>query len=127
LPDQPFTTAAGIEPLVDTICSKLGQMLPQHGNVLIVGVDSLALSQSDLNAMMLRMQQRAERRDSTFWQRYRFRDRADFFRHYQRLSEVLVRASQVQTEGSVLAWVNPQAKHPLPGRVRTALYRSHSM
>jgi hypothetical protein len=127
LPDQPFTTAAGIEPLADTICSKLGQMLPQHSNVLIVGVDSLHLTQSELQAAMLRIQQRAERSDATFWQRYRFQDRADFFRQFQRLSEVLVRGMQLQADAPVVAWINPQAKNPLPGKVRTVFHRSQSV
>jgi hypothetical protein len=125
-PDQPFTTATGVEPLADTVCSKLGQLLSGHANVLIVGVDSLIMTHSDLQAAMLRMQQRAER-DNSFWQRYHLRDRADFFRHYQRLSEILVRGSQLQTDGSAVAWINPQAKESLPGRVRTVLYRSHSV
>jgi hypothetical protein len=127
LPDQPFTTATGVEPLAEAIFSKLGQLLPQQGNVLIVGVDSLHMTQSDLQAAMLRIQQRAERSDPVFWQRYRFRDRSDFFRHYQRLSEVLVRESQQLSDGSTVAWVNLQAKDPLPGKVRTSLYRSHSV
>ena len=114
------------ERLADAICSKLGQLLHQRSNVLIVGVDTLRWSQNDLQALMLRIQQRAESRESTLWQRYGFRERADFFRHYQRLSEVLVRGSQVQTEQPLIAWVNPQAKHPLPSKVRTALYRSQT-
>src|SRR5262245_29015577 len=56
------------ERLADTVCSKLGQLLSQRSNVLIVGVDTLSLTQSDLNTAMLRVQQRAERDDSTFWQ-----------------------------------------------------------
>ncbi len=127
LPDQPFTTATGVEPLAETIYSKLGQLLAGHSNVLIVGVDSLHLTQSDLQAVMLRIQQRAERSDPAFWTRYRLRDRADFFRHYQRLSEVLVRGTDTGADGSAVAWVNPQAKDSLPGKVRAALYRSHSV
>ena len=127
LPDQPFTTATGVEPLADTICSKLGQLISQHSNILLVGVDSLHLSQGDLQAAMLRIQQRVERGDSSFWQRYRFRDRADFFSHYQRLSEVLVRGLQQQADGSAVAWINPQARHPLPGRVRTVFHRSQAV
>lgn len=115
------------ERLADAICSKLGQFLPKRGNVLIVGVDSSSLTQSDLQAAMLRIKQRAEGDDSAFWQRYRFRDRADFFRHYQRLNEVLMRGSRLQAGEPVSVWVNPQAKHPLPGKVRTALYRSHTV
>lgn len=124
-PEQPIPAKG--EPLADAICSKLGQLLPRQSNILILGIDSPRLTQSALHAAMLRIQQRAEQSDPAFRQRYRFRDRADFFRHYQRLSEVLVRGSQLQADDPVVAWVNPQAKHPLPGRVRAVLYRSHTV
>jgi hypothetical protein len=120
------TSLPEFERLADAICSKFGQLLPQHSNVLIVGVDALRLTERDLQTMMLRTQQRAERNDAAFWERYGFRDRADFFRHYQRLSEILVRGSQWQKDEPMLAWINPQAKLPLPGKVRTALYHSHA-
>lgn len=113
------------ERLADAICSKLGQLLLQRSNVLIIGVEVPLLSQKDLQELMLRIQQRAEARDSVLWQRYGFRDRADLIRHYQRLSEVLLRGFESRAEQPVLAWVNPQARHPLPARVRTALHRSH--
>lgn len=113
------------ERLADAICSKLGQLRPGLGNVLIVGVDSLSLTQSDLKSMMRQLQQRAERNDSTLLQRYRFRERTDFFNQYQRLSEVIVRGSQLHASEPMAVWVNPQGKYPLPGRVRTVLYRSH--
>ena len=111
----------------DGVCSKLGQLSPQSANVIILGVDAPRPPQSDLQAAMLRAQQRAERSDSAFWQRYRFRDRSDFFRHYQRLSEVIMRESQGEAHQSAVAWINPQARYPLPGKVRTALYRSHNV
>jgi hypothetical protein len=114
------------EYLADTVCSKLGQMLPKCSNILIICMDALNLTQSELQTTMLRLQQRAESNDSTYWQRYGFRDRADFFRHYYRLSEILVRGSQLQVDESIAIWVNPQAKHPLPGKVRTAIYRGHT-
>jgi hypothetical protein len=113
------------ERLADTVCNKLGQLLPQRSNVLIVGVDALGLTQNDLHAAMLRVQQRAEQNDSTFWQQYGFQDRADFLRNYYRLSEVVVRGSQLQADKPVV-WVNSQAKHPLPSKVRTVLYHSHT-
>lgn len=114
------------ERLAETICSKLGQLLPQCSNVLIIGMDAPRLTQSELYAMMLRIQQRAERNDSAVWQRHRFKDRADFFRHYRRLSEVLVRGLSLQADDPVIVWVNPQARQPLPPKVQTALYRSHT-
>jgi hypothetical protein len=115
------------ERLADSICSKLGQLLPQHSNVLLVGVEALPLTPNDLRATMLHIQQRAERDDSSFLKRYRFRDRADFFHHHQRLSEILVRWPHKQTDEPLGVWVNPQAKHPLPAKVRTALYHSQAV
>lgn len=108
--------------LADTICSKLGQLLPQQSNVLIIGMDTPPPAAKDIQAVMLRLQQRAERNDPALLQRCRFRDRAGFFRQYQRLSEILARGSN----GPSIAWVNPQAKFPLPGKVRTVLHRSQT-
>lgn len=124
---QVGTLAPESDPLTDAICSKLGQLLPQQSNVLIIGVPVLFLTPKELHAMMLRLQQRAERNDPTFWQRYRFRDRADFFNHYQLLSEVILREAQLEADKPIVPWVNPQGKYPLPSKVRTALYRSHSI
>lgn len=123
--DQTYSLVG--ERVADTMCSKFRQLLSQRANVLIISIDNPIPTQSDLHATMLRVKQRAERNDSTLSQRYRFRDRADFFRHYQRLSEILVRGSQLHTDQPVIAWINPQAKHPLPSKVRTALYRSHTV
>jgi hypothetical protein len=127
MPSSENGVQAEEERLSDAICSKLGQLLPQRSSVLIVGVDAPPLRQNDLQGIMLRIQQRAEAKDSALWQRYGFRERADFFRHYQRLSEVLVRGSGLQADLPLRVWVNPQAKHPLPSKVRTAIYRSHSI
>ena len=114
------------ERLVDMVCGKLGQLPPQHSNVLLVGIEEQSLTSDSLRAAMLRLQQRTERMDASFVQRYGFRDRADFFQHYLRLSELLVRGSDLQAAEPVISWVNPQAKYPLPSKVRTALYRSHT-
>ena len=120
-------TTQSIDRLTDAVCSKLGQLLPQHSNVLLVGTDSLDLTDDDLRSVMLRLQQRGERDISSLLQRYRFRDRAEFFQRYQRLSEILVRDSDLQAGKPLVAWVNPQAKQPLPGKVRTVLYRSQTV
>ncbi len=113
------------EQLADLVCSKLTQLPPQRGNILLVGVEAPRPTPDTLRAAMLHLQQRAERNDPTVLQRHGFRDRADFFRHYQRLSELLVRGPELQADEPVIGWVNPQAKYPLPSKVRTALYRSH--
>jgi len=114
------------ERLTDMLCSKLAQLPPKRSNILLVGVETLNLTSETLRLAMLQLQQRAERADASFVQRNGFRDRADFFQHYGRLSELLVRGPHLQAGEPVIGWVNPQAKHPLPGKVRTALYRSQS-
>lgn len=124
--ESSLPSPAELERLADAICSKLGQLLPQRSNVLVVGVEALHLTQSDLQAMMLRVQQRAEQNNAGFWERYGFRDRADFFRYYQRLSEILVRESPPGKDQPAV-WINPQAKHPLPSKVRSALHRSQTL
>jgi len=115
------------ERLADMMCSKLAQLPPKHSNVLLVGVETLDLTTDSLRTAMLQLQQRAERADASFVQRYGFRDRAGFFQHYLRLSELLVRGPHLQAGEPVISWTNPQAKYPLPSKVRTAIYRSQSI
>lgn len=112
------------ERLADMVCGKLGQLQLQHGNVLLVGVEAPRFTLDTLRAAMLQLQQRAERNDATIVQGHGIRDRADFFHHFQRLSELLVCGPRLQAGDPVIGWVNPQAKYPLPGKVRNALYRS---
>ena len=117
------TNAIG-DRFADAVCSKLGQLIHQQSNILLVGVDEMNLTEDDVRVAMLRMQGRAERSDPTFFQHYRLQGRTEFFRHYQRLSEILVRWTGLQKKGSFIAWANPQAKIPLPSKVRTVLHRS---
>ena len=129
-PQSPNTTLTDPLPgdrFSDMLCSKLGQLLPQRSNLLLVGMEAPHLTHPDLNATMLRIQQRAEGNDSTVVQRHGFRDRADFFQHYQRLSILLVRGIPLQAGEPMVIWDNPQAKYPLPTKVRTALSRSHTL
>ena len=114
-----------VDRFADTLCSKLGQLLPHCSNVLVVGVDGPAPAQSDLHDTMLGVQLRGEGNDSTVVHRHGFRDRAEFFRHYRRLSALLVRPTPLQAGAPVVVWVNPQAIHPLPAKPHTALTRSH--
>lgn len=126
-PDLAPARLAASERLADTICAKLGQMLPGVSNVLLVGVDAAQFTDGDLRSVMQGIQQRAERNDHVWVHRYGFRDRSDFFRHYRRLSELLVRGPGLDPGAPPTVWVNPQATHPLPGKVRTVLYRSHTL
>jgi hypothetical protein len=111
----------------DLVCDKLGQLLSQRSNLLLVGAEGPHLTSDELRALMLRLQQRSEGNDASVVQRYGFRDRADFFTRYQRLSAILVRGIPLQAGDAVILWDNPQAKYPLPAKVRTALTRSHTL
>src|SRR5687767_11049213 len=86
---SPTTTLPG-DRFSDMVCSKLGQLLLQRSNLLLVGMEAPHLTYHDIHATMLRVQQRAEGNDSTVIDRHGFSDRADFFHHYQRLSALLV-------------------------------------
>jgi hypothetical protein len=120
----PPISQAPADRIADAICSKLGQLLPQRSNIVVIGVEAAPPAEADLRAVMLRVQQRAERNDQGLFRRHGLRDRADFFQRYRRLSEVLVRAVNTQSGRALAVWINPQAKHPLPSKVRTVLHRS---
>lgn len=110
----------------EMLCSKLGQLLPKFSNLLLVGIEAFHLTQNDLQAAMLRIQQRAESNDSNLILKHGFRDRADFFNHYQMLSAILVRGIPLETMNPASLWDNLQSKYPLPSKVRTVLSRSHT-
>ena len=110
-----------LERLGNAVCSKLGQFSAGSGNVLLVGVSSLTTDDA-LQTALTELLRRAEQHDPEVLKRSRLRNWGDFFRHVTRLSEVLVRSPQ--EPGALSVWTNPQAKHPLPSKVRTALYRS---
>jgi len=112
--------------LAEAVAGKLNQLLPQRSNVLLVVIEAAPFTPDDVRAALLHLQRRAERNDADFLQGHGFDDRTDFFRHYRRLSEVLVRGLNLAEAPSIVTWINPQAKHPLPSKVRTVLYRSHS-
>lgn len=102
------------------LCAKLGQLAPQTSNVLVVGVAGGLLQDLDLTATLRRLQLRAESGEPALLKRYGFRDQADFFKHYRRLSAAVARPWPANDRTSVL-WVNGQATHPLPDRIRAVL------
>lgn len=114
------------ERLVDTISGKLGQFSAGQCNVLLIVVEADLLPHIDLDTTMRHLQQRAEQNDAVLLQRAQVRSRAEFFRHYQQLSEILVRATTAAT-GPPHSWINGQAKQRLPSKVRTALRHAHML
>jgi hypothetical protein len=110
--------------LIDTVCDKLGQMRPGMINVLLMATDSDFARLLDLNQAMAQLRERAERKEAGLFSRYGFVNAADFFKHYLRLSGLLVRTADQQEETATsLLWLNKQAKHPLPGPLQMILQR----
>lgn len=109
--------------LADVACDKLGQLSPSTPNVLWMWVQSEVMQETDIEQALSALKQRAEQRDANLLARYGFRNPADFMRHYQRLSVVLVQRLQTQAaEKAPLLWVNSVAKYPLPAALQDRLH-----
>lgn len=121
----PLAGAALDGRLADVVVRKLGQLLPDRANVLLVGVDAPPPDEPAVRAAMLAAQRRAEAGDPALVGRHGLQGRGDFFRRYRRLSAVLVRGTPLRAADPLVLWDNPQAERPLPSEVRTALVRSH--
>lgn len=118
--------------LGDVLAEKLRQLPPGMPNVVVLGAEGAhaALPAPDAAAAGLRA--RAEAHDATLFARHGFADAPAFFRAFLRLSAVALLApwdgGDVAAAGGAAAlapeaalWHNPQAKHPLPPAVRSAL------
>jgi hypothetical protein len=110
--------------LAEIAGNKLRQMLPSMMNLLVIVSDDGAVCEVELDKVMIGLKQRAEQKDAQLFKRHDFRDPSDFFKHYQRLSGVLLRsAGERETEKCPLLWLNNQAKHPLPAPIGVILRR----
>jgi hypothetical protein len=110
--------------LADIVCGKLGQMLPNMINLLVIIADSSAACDLDVGEAMRRLKTRAESNDTSLFTRNGFYDTSDFFKHYQRLSGVLMRSAvDHEAAGCPVLWANNQAKRPLPRDVRVLLQK----
>lgn len=108
--------------LEDVVCDKMRQLSPSTPNVLWMWVHSQTRDEIDLAQQIPALKRRAEQRDAALLARHGFRNPADFMRHYQRLSLILVQSPQTQAgDGSPLVWINNDARHPLPAPVRHIL------
>ena len=105
--------------LVDVLCGKLRQLRANMANLLFIATASIALSQPDLAAHLAWIREKAERNDPLFYARHRFLSASDFFKHYERLSGLILYNSA--TDQQYALWVNPQARVKLPEQVKAAL------
>ena len=97
------------------------EMLVNSINMLVIVTEVDRLDNLDLTQIMGQLKQRAEQHEPRILGRHGFRDPADFFKHYLRLSVVAVRP--MQPDRGTVVWVNTEARHPLPNAVRTILQK----
>lgn len=110
--------------LLNIINSKLGQTVTGSPNLLLIGVEPDLVDSLDVGAVMSQLKRRADAKDSLLFSRSGLRDAADYFRHYQRLSGILLRSMQSQAGISRSSlWINKEARHPLPTNLQTILKR----
>ena len=124
---RPQTTALRNERFTSMLHDKLGQLQPQHGNLILVGIETQQPTADELRNLALQAKQQIDRGDAEFVQRYGFTSRSALVKQYQRLSAVLIREIPLQAHEPVAIWVNPEAKYPLPAKVLTALASSHRL
>lgn len=108
--------------LTALVCGKLGQLVPNLPNVVVVGIPPEQLPALDVAEALRALVARAERRELRPRERHGLRTPGDFFRHYRHLSGLLVRPwlPPVPAPRATL-WINPQATKLLPARLRASL------
>lgn len=100
--------------LVTVICEKLGQLPPSIVNLLWLASEH-AISLEDLTRAVTTLRQFGDSQDTAFLTRRGFQNTADFYKHFRRLSGIILH--QPNENG---VWLNPLAKHkPLPEIVTT--------
>ena len=108
--------------LVDVLCSKLRQMLPNMANLLFVVSAPAVLETLDLPAHMAWITDKAEHGDAPFYARQHFSNASDFFRYYERLAGVVLYDPAGTRQ--VTLWSNPRARVKLPDPLKNILQRS---
>lgn len=105
--------------LINTICSKLEQLPPSIMNILALITDEGEYASDDLVAALRLLQEHADGKDDDYFVRRGFQGVRDFRRYYGRLSAIRM----ATRDTSLVLWLNPQAKHPLPSDLANILRR----
>jgi hypothetical protein len=108
--------------LIGLVSQKLGQMMPESLNVLVVASEISALTLEEVTRAMKRLKERMEQREGALLSRFGFADPSGFFKQFQWLSGIVVWQSEEQERGiGKSLWANPQARRPLPAALASLL------
>lgn len=122
MPRRAVDPAAVEARLAVLVCGKLGQLVPNVPNVLIVGLPAELLPALDIGAAMRALLGRAERRELTPRERHSIHTPLDFFRPYRHLGGLVVRPWPPPIPPlPPTYWINRQAARAIPARLRACL------
>jgi hypothetical protein len=102
--------------LLAVLCDKVGQMPPSIVNLLWLAADG-ELGEQDVAAAAAGLRALAEAKDEPFFARHGATS-ATFLQQYRRLSGVVA-----WQHGGIGLWLNPLARHAVPGELANALRR----
>ncbi len=108
--------------LADAVLGKLSQMQTGYSNILLIGYEGPVLTGQTVRDCIASLQRRAERNDARV--NKKFGTRLEFFRSFQRLSELVVRLGEHGRHAESVCWLNPQARMPLSSRLHSLFHRS---
>ena len=102
----------------DIVCEKLGQMLPNMINMLIVGSNSSAHEREDLPRAIDSINDLLLKNDEKFFIQKGFHGRNDFIEQMKNLSAILFRSNWIGGVGDRnLLWLNEQASQKIPEEI----------
>ena len=108
--------------LIGLVCHKLGQMMPESLNVLVVASESGSLTIEEVSGAMKRLKERMEKREGDLLSRFGFADPSDFFKQFQWLNGIVVwKHEELEVGKGKSLWANPQARRPLPAEIASLL------
>lgn len=110
-------TNARATKLMMALCEKLGQLPPSIVNLLWLTAHD-DLSEADLTGAVATLRQLADRKTDDYFARRGYRSSGEFLKAFHRLSGILLHRANAN-----ILWHNPQARHPIPPDLVSALRR----
>jgi hypothetical protein len=112
----------GPNKLINTVCAKLGQLVPNTINLLALSADGLVYQEDDIDQALKLLKQHADRKDEEYFMRRGFASARDFLHSYQHLSAVLIWQGWEDDMPPVL-WLHKAARRPLPADLYAILQK----
>lgn len=110
LPTDPGRLAA-------VICEKVRQFPPSIVNLLWLAGEG-QLAKASVDEAGLRLRQQAERGENGYFEKHGFAGAAEFLKSYRHLSGIVL-----HTSSGKAIWLNPLARHMIPGDLVAAIRR----